>query len=73
VLQAASAQHSVVSLLALAAERDLRIANLDVQGANLEDVFLAMTGRKLVDDDQQEGSVAPAGGKRRSIFAGRER
>jgi ABC-2 type transport system ATP-binding protein len=73
VLQAASAQHAVVSLLALAAERDLRIANLDVQGANLEDVFLAMTGRKLVDDEQQDASGAPAGGKRRSMFAGRER
>jgi ABC-2 type transport system ATP-binding protein len=73
VLQAASAQHAVVSLLALAAERDLRIANLDVQGANLEDVFLAMTGRKLVDDEQQDASEAPAGGKRRSMFAGRER
>jgi ABC-2 type transport system ATP-binding protein len=73
VLQAASAQHAVVSLLALAAERDLRIANLDVQGANLEDVFLAMTGHKLMDDDQHEGPEAPAGGKRRSMFAGKER
>ena len=73
VLQAASAQHAVVALLAVAAERGLRIANLDVQGANLEDVFLAMTGHKLVDDDQQEGSAASAAGKRRSIFGGGER
>ena len=63
--QAASAESFIgkgawVSLLALAAERDLRIANLDVQGANLEDVFLAMTGHKLMDDDQHEGPEAPA-------------
>jgi ABC-2 type transport system ATP-binding protein len=72
-LQAADSQHAVVSLLTMAAERGLRIENLDVQGANLEDVFLAMTGHKLVDDDQLEGPIAPAAGKRRSIFVARKR
>ena len=35
-----SAQRAVVALLDRAAERDWRVENLDVKGADLEDVFL---------------------------------
>ena len=60
------AQCAVISLLDLAAERRLTVRNLDVKGANLEDVFLHMTGRKLSDDDEAALEPEPVGsGKRR--------
>jgi ABC-2 type transport system ATP-binding protein len=63
---AADAQRAVISLLDLAAERRLTVRNLDVKGANLEDVFLHMTGRKLSDDDEAALEPEPVGsGKRR--------
>ena len=41
------------------ARRGLRVAHLDVKGADLEDVFLNMTGRKLTDDDEEASVAAP--------------
>ena len=66
------AQRTVVSLLDFARARGLRVAHLDVRGADLEDVFLSMTGRKLSDDE--EGAEATTAGaatkKRRFGFRG---
>ena len=63
---AGDAQAAVVSLLALAHERGLQVTNLDVRGANLEDVFMQMTGRKLSDeDDKPAGDGSAAEPKRR--------
>ncbi len=62
------AQRTVVSLLELARARGLRVAHLDVKGADLEDVFLSMTGRKLTDDDEAALGAAPA--KRRRFGRG---
>ena len=66
---ALDAQRAVVSLLELAKREGLRVGNLDVQGANLEDVFLSMTGHKLGDDDAtaEEAVVEPK--KRRRLRA----
>ena len=50
---AADAQRAVVSLLGMAQQKGLRVKHLDVKGADLEDVFLSMTGRKLSDEDEQ--------------------
>jgi len=66
-LIAADPQHAVVALLELAAARGLKVENLDVQGANLEDVFLRMTGRKLGEDEQEDGGGA-AQPRRRGLF-----
>ena len=54
-LAADSVQRAVVALLDRAAENDWRVENLDVKGADLEDVFLSMTGRRL-GEDEEEGS-----------------
>ena len=51
---AENAQRAVVSLLELAAARGFTVENLDVQGANLEDVFLQMTGRKLAEEEEED-------------------
>ncbi len=59
------AQRTVVSLLDFARTRGLRVAHLDVKGADLEDVFLSMTGRKLSDDDEE---AAPPRPKKRRRF-----
>ena len=59
------AQCAVISLLDLAAERRLTVRNLDVKGANLEDVFLHMTGRKLSDDDEAALEPEPVGSAKR--------
>jgi len=69
---AVDAQHAVVSLLDLAHEHGLRIQNLDVKGANLEDVFLSMTGHKLVDEEEEAAAAeaAAAKKKRRRVFGG---
>jgi ABC-2 type transport system ATP-binding protein len=69
---ATDAQAAVVSLLDLARRRGLQIQNLDVKGANLEDVFLSMTGHKLVDEEEEAAAAAAAAGrkKRRSLFGG---
>jgi ABC-2 type transport system ATP-binding protein len=50
---ALDAQKAVVSLLDMARRQSLRVENLDVQGANLEDVFLSMTGHKLGEEEQE--------------------
>jgi ABC-2 type transport system ATP-binding protein len=60
-LIAADAQHAVVALLELAGARGLKVENLDVQGANLEDVFLRMTGRKLGEDEGGGEAEPPRG------------
>jgi ABC-2 type transport system ATP-binding protein len=67
---ATDAQTAVTSLLDLAATRDLAVENLDISGANLEDVFLSMTGHKLSDDERVEVEAAPEK-KRRRLFGGR--
>jgi len=66
---ALDAQRAVVSLLDLAEREGLRIGNLDVQGANLEDVFLSMTGHKLGEDEvaAEEAEAEPK--KRRRLLA----
>jgi ABC-2 type transport system ATP-binding protein len=68
---ASDAQEAVVALLALAGERGLRVENLDVQGANLEDVFLHMTGRTLSEEEEEDetggGAEKP---RRRGLFFG---
>jgi ABC-2 type transport system ATP-binding protein len=66
-----NAQRAVVSLLDLAAARGLTIENLDVQGANLEDVFLRMTGRKLAEEDEEDDHPEAAEKpRRRGLFFG---
>jgi ABC-2 type transport system ATP-binding protein len=70
-LVAADAQRAVVALLDLAAARGLTIANLDVQGANLEDVFLSMTGRTLAEEEEEdERPETPQKLRRRGLFFG---
>ena len=71
VIIAGNAQRAVVSLLDLAAARGLTIENLDVQGANLEDVFLRMTGRKLADEEEEdERAEEPRKPRRRGFLFG---
>ncbi len=71
---AADAQEAVVALLEVAGERGLRVENLDVQGANLEDVFLHMTGRTLSEEeDEDERGGEAERPRRRAFFAGRGR
>jgi ABC-2 type transport system ATP-binding protein len=65
------AQRTVVSLLEFARARGLRVAHLDVKGADLEDVFLSMTGRKLTGDDDEAAVAAPAGRRRFGRGGGR--
>jgi ABC-2 type transport system ATP-binding protein len=50
-LVASDAQHVVVSLLDLAGQKGVKVQNLDVKGATLEDVFLQLTGHKLEGDE----------------------
>ena len=64
------AQRTVVALLDFARRRGLRVAHLDVKGADLEDVFLNMTGRKLSDGDAAEAE-APRKRRRLGFGAGR--
>ncbi len=66
-LVASHAQRVVVSLLDLARERDVKVENLDVKGATLEDVFLQLTGRKLVEEEVE---VAEGGSRRRRFAFG---
>jgi len=71
-LVADDAQRAVVSLLGLAAQRELEVKNLDVQGANLEDVFLQMTGRKLAEEEEEdEGGEKVEKPRRRAFLFGR--
>ena len=65
------AQRTVVSLLELARARGLRVAHLDVKGADLEDVFLSMTGRKLTDDEDEAAAGAPKKRRRLGFGGGR--
>ncbi len=65
------AQRTVVALLELARARGLRVAHLDVKGADLEDVFLSMTGRKLSDDEAEAAAVAPKKRHRLGFGGGR--
>jgi len=65
---ATDAQAAVVSLLSLARERDLAVANLDVRGADLEDVFLSMTGHRLSEEEDDGHETAPR--KRRAFGFG---
>jgi len=63
------AQRTVVALLEFARARGLRVAHLDVKGADLEDVFLSMTGRKL-SDDEVEAAAGARKKRRRFGFGG---
>jgi len=67
-LAATDAQRAVVSLLDFARAHDLRVQHLDVKGADLEDVFLDMTGRKLTDEDEEAAALAAASSKKRRRF-----
>ena len=46
-LRTEDAQTTIVGLMELAAERGMRLRNLSVRSANLEDVFITYTGREL--------------------------
>jgi ABC-2 type transport system ATP-binding protein len=70
-LVASDAQRAVVSLLARAADNGWRVENLDIKGANLEDVFLSMTGRKLGDGEDEAGQSEHVTGRRRRFRRGR--
>jgi ABC-type multidrug transport system ATPase subunit len=48
-LRTEDAQTTIVGLMELAAERRMRLRNLTVRSANLEDVFASYTGRGLRD------------------------
>ncbi|WP_172620674.1 ABC transporter ATP-binding protein [Rubrobacter xylanophilus] len=48
-LQTANTQDTITALMRFAAERGVRLRNLSVQSANLEDVFISYTGRSLRD------------------------
>jgi ABC-2 type transport system ATP-binding protein len=66
-----NAQRAVVSLLDLAAARGVTIHDLDVKGADLEDVFLRMTGRTLAEEEEEdERTEAPEKPRRRGFFFG---
>ena len=68
------AQRTVVALLDFARQRGLRVDHLDVKGADLEDVFLSMTGRKLSDDEEEVaagGATAPRKRRRLGFGGGR--
>jgi len=66
---AGDAQRTVIALLEFARARGLRVAQLDVKGADLEDVFLSMTGRKL-SDDEAEAAAGAQKKRRRFGFGG---
>ncbi|HJW75198.1 MAG TPA: ABC transporter ATP-binding protein [Thermoleophilia bacterium] len=70
-LIASDAQHVVVSLLDLARERDVKVENLDVKGATLEDVFLQLTGHKLADDEAEVPEGSPGRKRRFGLGGGR--
>jgi ABC-2 type transport system ATP-binding protein len=65
-----AAQRAVISLLQLAAEREVVVENLDVEGANLEDVFLHMTGHSLTGDEGDEPDAEPEKVRRRGFLFG---
>jgi ABC-2 type transport system ATP-binding protein len=46
-LRTEDAQMTIIGLMRLAAERGMRLRNLSVRSANLEDVFISYTGRGL--------------------------
>lgn len=46
-LRTGDPQATITALMVLAAEREVRLENLSVQSANLEDVFISYTGRSL--------------------------
>jgi len=68
---AGDAQRTVVALLEFARARGLRVGHLDVKGADLEDVFLSMTGRKLSDDEAQDAGGAQKKRRRLGFGGGR--
>ncbi len=47
LLRTEDAQATIIGLMKLAAERGMRLRNLSVRSANLEDVFITYTGRGL--------------------------
>jgi ABC-2 type transport system ATP-binding protein len=48
-LRTEDAQTTIIGLMKLAAERGMRLRDLSVRSANLEDVFISYTGRELRD------------------------
>jgi len=69
-LVASDAQRVVMSLLDRAREQDVRVENLDVKGATLEDVFLQLTGHKLADDEAAPDGAEASQPRRRFGFGG---
>jgi ABC-2 type transport system ATP-binding protein len=63
-----SVQQALIALLELAARHGVVVENLDVQGANLEDVFLHMTGRTLSEEEGEEAHREEAEKPRRRRF-----
>jgi ABC-2 type transport system ATP-binding protein len=58
LLRTSDAQATLIALLALAARHDVTLANLASTQANLEDVFLSLTGRTY--DDEADGDQPSA-------------
>ncbi len=63
-LSTTSAQQTMIGLLGLAAQRTVELANLRSTQANLEDVYLSLTGRSYASDDEP-GEESPESGRRR--------
>lgn len=54
----ADVQGTITALLALAERDDVRLTDLASTSANLEDVFLTLTGRSYADPETNEGGAA---------------
>ncbi len=63
-LTTTSAQQSMIGLLELAARRSVTLGDLRSSQANLEDVFLSLTGRSYASDTEP-ATDAPASSRRR--------
>lgn len=67
VIVASDVQRVVVALVDRAKREGWNIRDLDVKGADLEDVFLSMTGHRLTDEEA-EAAAAAAQKTRRGLF-----
>ncbi|HZU75116.1 MAG TPA: ABC transporter ATP-binding protein [Dehalococcoidia bacterium] len=66
-LQTSNVQATLVALLDLAARHQVVLSDLRTTQANLEDVFLSLTGRKYEPGQEPEASAKPAR-RRRGMF-----